>query len=91
MSLRDHRAQSKITRAIANMENGNFGDHKALSNTSGLHERRLDYGPGYRIYYIVDGDAVIILFSGSDKSDQKKAIKTAKEYLLDYQSRKQLR
>lgn len=91
LSLRDYRAQAIITRAIVNMENGNFGDHKALSNANGLQERRLDYGPGYRLYYVVEGDAVIILFSGSDKSDQKQVIKIANEYLLDYQSRKQLR
>jgi putative addiction module killer protein len=86
--LRDGRAQAKITKAITQMEAGNFGDHKALTNASGLYERRLDYGPGYRIYYIVEGNTVIVLFVGSDKSDQKRMIKQAKTYLQDYKSRK---
>lgn len=87
--LRDSRAQAKITRAITQMEAGNFGDHKALTNTNGLYERRIDYGPGYRIYYTVEGETVILLFSGSDKSDQKRMIKQAKYYLQDYHSRKE--
>ncbi|UAA39924.1 addiction module killer protein [Paraneptunicella aestuarii] len=87
--LRDVRAQAKITKAIKQMEAGNFGDHKALSNANGLYERRIHYGPGYRIYFIVEGDSVILLFSGSDKSDQKTMIAQAKSYLHDYQSRKE--
>lgn len=69
------------------MEAGNFGDHKALTNANGLYERRIDFGPGYRIYYIVEGDTIIVLFSGSDKSDQRKEIKQAKAYLQDYHAR----
>lgn len=88
-ALRDGRAQAKITKAIAQMEAGNFGDHKALTNAHGLYERRLHYGPGYRIYYLIEEDTIIVLFSGSDKSDQKRAIKQAKAYVLDYASRKQ--
>ena len=88
IGLRDGRAQAKITKAITQMEAGNFGDHKALTNANGLYERRIDYGPGYRIYYIVEGNTVIVLFCGSDKSDQKRMIKQAKSYLQNYKSRK---
>ena len=90
LNLRDIRAQAKITKAITQMEAGNFSDHKPLKNTFGLYERRIHYGPGYRIYYTLEGDTMILLFSGSDKSDQQKMIDKAKGYLLDYLSRKEL-
>ena len=86
--LNDGRAQAKITKAVTQMEAGNFGDHKPITDGNGLHERRIDYGPGYRVYYITEGNELIILFAGSDKSDQQKMINKAKEYLGDYQARK---
>lgn len=88
LSLKDARAQAKVTKAVTQMEAGNFGDHKAITEGNGLQERRIDYGPGYRIYYITEGDELIILFAGSDKSDQQAAIDTAKGYLSDYVARK---
>lgn len=87
-SLRDARAKARITKAIAQMDAGNFGDHKPIAQGHGLQERRIDYGPGYRIYYITEGDTLIVLFGGSDKSDQQEAIDRAKTYLADYQRRK---
>lgn len=88
LGLKDARAKAKVTKAVTQMEAGNFGDHKAISEGNGLQERRLDYGPGYRIYYITEGDELIILFAGSDKSDQQAAIDMAKSYLADYVVRK---
>lgn len=87
-NLKDVKAKVKITKAITQMEGGNFGDYKPISDGKGLHERRLDYGPGYRIYYITEGDELIVIFAGSDKSDQQRAINKAKNYLKDYNSRK---
>jgi len=87
-NLKDVRAKAKITKAITQMEGGNFGDHKPISDGKGLYERRLDYGPGYRIYYIREGEQLIVIFGGSDKSDQQKAIDKSKDYLKDYKSRK---
>jgi putative addiction module killer protein len=86
VNLVDARAQAKITKAVTKMEGGNFGDHKSVAD--GLFEYRIDYGPGYRIYYITEGDELIILFAGSDKSDQQEAIDQAKNYLADYKTRK---
>ena len=90
--LGDARAQAKVTKAVTKavtqMEAGNFGDHKAIADGEGLQERRIDYGPGYRVYYITEGDELIILFAGSAKSDQQKAINLAKGYLADYRARK---
>jgi putative addiction module killer protein len=87
-TLKDVRAQAKITKAITQMEGGNFGDHKSITDGKGLYERRLDYGPGYRIYYITEGDELIVIFAGSDKSDQQNTINKTKDYLKDYNSRK---
>ncbi|PTB83105.1 hypothetical protein C9928_05745 [Pseudidiomarina aestuarii] len=86
--LGDVRAQAKIVKAVAQMEAGNFGDHKAIKNGGGLYERRIHYGPGYRIYYLVEGSQLIILFAGSSKSDQMSTIQKALDYLNDYKRRK---
>ncbi|WP_205701943.1 type II toxin-antitoxin system RelE/ParE family toxin [Pseudidiomarina mangrovi] len=86
--LRDTRAQAKVTKAVTQMEAGNFGDHKSITNGKGLKERRIDYGPGYRIYYITEGDELVILFAGSQKTDQSDAIEKAKGYLADYKLRR---
>ena len=87
-SLSDVRAKVKITKAVTQMESGNFGDHKPITDGKGLQERRINYGPGYRIYYVTEGDKLIILFAGSDKSSQQKAIDVSKEYFDDYRVRK---
>jgi putative addiction module killer protein len=85
--LKDKRGAAKITRAVKKMETGNFGDHKSIAEGDGLYECRLDTGPGYRIYYIVDGDRLIILFGASDKKGQQKAIDKARGYAADYKRR----
>lgn len=90
VGLKDARGKAKVTKAVTQMEAGNFGDHKPITDGNGLQERRIDYGPGYRIYYITEGDELIVLFAGSDKSDQQTAIDAAKGYLEDYKARKPL-
>jgi putative addiction module killer protein len=85
--LKDRRGAAKITRAVKKMEEGNFGDHKSIADGDGLYECRLDIGPGYRIYYIVEGDRLLILFGASDKKGQQKAIDKARDYAADYKSR----
>lgn len=86
ISIADARTRAKITKAITQMEAGNFGDNKPVGD--GLRERKLDFGPGYRIYYLQEGDRFIVIFAGSDKSDQQLTINKAKEYLKDYTKRK---
>ncbi|MDO3387530.1 hypothetical protein QWI17_16935 [Gilvimarinus sp. SDUM040013] len=88
IGITDGRAKAKVTKAIKQMEAGNFGDHKAITDSGGLKERRINYGSGYRIYYITEGSELIILFAGSCKADQQTSINAAKKYLLDYKSRK---
>ncbi len=85
-SLRDTRAKAKIVKATSKMQVGNFGDHKSVGE--GVFEHRINYGPGYRIYYALDGEELIILFCGGDKSTQQVDIGQAKGYWADYKRRK---
>ena len=75
--LKDLRARSKINSRLYQIKNGNFGDFKSVSD--GIFEIRIHYGPGYRIYYTREGEEVIILLVGGDKSTQQKDIEKAKE------------
>ncbi len=61
---------------------GNFGDTKSVGDN--LYELRLFFGSGYRVYYTVENDVLVILFTGSDKPTQSEDIKKAKKYLKDY-------
>jgi len=63
-------------------ENGNLGDHKSVGN--GVWEVRLDFGPGYRLYFGKDGLSVILLLAGGDKSSQSKDIATAIRHWKDF-------
>ncbi|MBY4679120.1 hypothetical protein K6T12_21215 [Marinobacterium sp. CAU 1594] len=85
--LKDVRAKAKITAAIHKMRQGNFGDHKGVGE--GVMEYRLFYGPGYRIYYGLDGETLVILLFGGTKERQGNDIDAAKKYWADYQRRKE--
>jgi putative addiction module killer protein len=78
--------QARIQARVLRFENGNLGDHKAVSH--GVWEARLDFGPGYRLYFGKDGAAVILLLIGGDKSTQGKDIPTAKRYWDDFKKEK---
>jgi len=75
MNLRDMNAKGRILARLKWAESGNLGDFKALG--SGLHEMRIYYGPGYRLYFMKEKERIIILLSGGSKSTQEKDIKTA--------------
>ena len=79
-------AALRVRRALAKMELGNFGDSKAVGE--GVSEYRLTYGPGYRLYYGRDGDAVVVLLIGGTKKRQSADIDRAKTYWADYKARK---
>jgi len=74
-SLDDIRARARIQARIERLAAGNPGDVKAAGE--GVSELRIDYGPGYRVYYKKHGQKVFILLAGGDKSTQAKDIKTA--------------
>ncbi|WP_263059731.1 type II toxin-antitoxin system RelE/ParE family toxin [Pectobacterium sp. F1-1] len=82
---KDPRAASKVDIRIDRAEKGNFGDHKF--ERDGVWELRVDYGPGYRVYYAIEGDKIILLFTGGDKSSQSKDLDKAMQYWRDYQKR----
>jgi len=73
--LHDIRARARILVRIERLAAGNPGDVKPVGG--GISELRIDYGPGYRVYYKKHGQKVVILLAGGDKSTQAKDIKTA--------------
>lgn len=73
--LRDIRARARIQVRVERMAAGNAGDVKPVGE--GVSELRIDYGPGYRVYFTKRGNKVVILLAGGDKSTQSADIKTA--------------
>jgi putative addiction module killer protein len=80
--LADVRAQQRILARIARLRLGNPGDWKALGG--GVCELRIDYGPGYRLYFGELGKQIVILLAGGTKATQARDIKRAKDYWHDY-------
>ena len=76
------RAAAKVATALYRMENGNFSNVKNLKG--GVFEYKIDFGPGYRIYFGQEGDRLIILLGGGTKKQQSKDIKMAKGYWQQY-------
>jgi putative addiction module killer protein len=75
--LKDARARARIAVRIERMRLGNPGDWKSLGR--GLMEMRVDFGPGYRVYFVRRGAAIVILLCGGDKQTQRRDIARAYE------------
>lgn len=75
--LKDRRAAAKVFARITRVEAGNFGDAKSVGGK--VSELRIPYGPGYRVYFTVRGNDLIILLVGGDKGSQDRDITLAKE------------
>jgi len=75
-SLRDHRAKARILRRIDRWMVGNAGDVKPVGE--GISELRIDYGPGYRVYFLRRGTLLVILLCGGDKRTQDRDISKSK-------------
>ena len=75
-----------ITARLDRIRQGNFGDCKSVKgkDAQGLHELRVHYGPGYRIYYGIIGKKIILLLCGGDKGSQVRDISKAKNYWKGY-------
>jgi putative addiction module killer protein len=84
-SLRDRNAKARIRSRIDRVEMGNLGDFKSVGD--GVFELRIDYGPGYRVYFAQQGEAIILLLCGGDKSSQSSDILIAKQYWNEFQQR----
>lgn len=82
----DPRAAAKVTAYVTRLKNGNFSRVEGVGN--GVFECKIDFGPGYRVYFGKDGERLIILLGGGAKKRQSKDIQTAKECWQDYKKRK---
>jgi putative addiction module killer protein len=75
--LKDARARARIAIRIDRLAHGNAGDAKPVG--AGISELRIDYGPGYRVYFMQRGQAVVVLLNGGDKRSQASDIRRAME------------
>lgn len=82
--IRDRQARTRIDARIARLRQGNVGDAKLLKETGGVRELRVDYGPGYRVYFAQRGTALVLLLSGGDKRTQDADIARAMTILKDW-------
>ena len=73
--LRDLQARARVQARIARLEAGNVGDAKPVGE--GVSELRINYGPGYRVYFTRHGRELVVLLAGGDKRTQSADIKTA--------------
>lgn len=76
-SVRDRQARVRIDARIRRLSLGNPGDVTPVGE--GVSELRIDYGPGYRVYFVQRGDALVVLLAGGDKRTQDRDIRTALE------------
>jgi putative addiction module killer protein len=83
--LADRHAKARIAVRIDRLSQGSFGDCKVLRG--GLFEMRIDWGPGYRVYYAMIGQTCVLLLCGGDKRKQACDIRRARDYFKDYLQR----
>ena len=82
--MRDPKAKARIQMRIRRLGLGNPGDVQPIG--SGLSEMRIDYGPGYRVYYIKSGSVLVVLLCGGDKRTQQTDIDKAKRIAVEWRS-----
>jgi putative addiction module killer protein len=80
--VREAKVRIAIDTRVFRAASGNFGDHSSVGG--GLFEMRIHLGPGFRVYYGLDGDTVVVVTSGGEKGTQKKDIQNAKAFWEDY-------
>jgi putative addiction module killer protein len=84
-NLRDRAARLRVLARMDRLTEGLRGDWKSLGG--GIYELRVDYGPGYRVYYAQDGTLMILLLCGGTKRTQANDIEKARAYWKDYKTR----
>jgi putative addiction module killer protein len=80
--------RAKVTRAIVRLEQGNFSNVKSVGD--GVFEFRINFGPGYRVYFGQDGQTIVILLTGGTKKRQQRDIEAAHTYWRDYKQSKRV-
>lgn len=81
-SIEGQQIYDKVMNRLDRLELGNLGEHRSVGE--GVVELKIDFGPGYRIYIGQDGDEIVVLLIGGDKSSQPSDIKAAKAYWKNY-------
>ena len=81
-NLRDAKARARIQIRLDRLEQGNLGDCEPVGE--GVHELKMDFGPGYRVYFAEENSKIVLLLIGGDKSSQTRDIKTAIKYWRQY-------
>ena len=84
--MKDKTVQARILTRLERLLSGNFGDTKLVG--TGIWELRFHFGPGYRVYFGLDGITLVILLCGGDKSSQDRDIRHAQEHWKDYLNRR---
>lgn len=82
LGLRDIQARAIIRKRLNRVRQGNLGVSRPVGD--GVFELKVDFGPGYRVYFANDGDAIVVLLCGGDKSSQEADIRKAQEYWAEY-------
>lgn len=82
-ALKDRAGRARILVRVDRLIQGNPGQHRDL--TDGLSELKIDFGPGYRVYYTQRGTRLLLLLAGGDKSTQQKDIVKASELIKNFQ------
>jgi putative addiction module killer protein len=88
--IKDKTAKTKLYARIERASYGNFGDWKSIKGVNGLFEMREHYGSGYRIFYTIVEQKIVLILAGSVKSEQDKVIIKASNYLATYKRRVKL-
>ena len=89
VGLKNAKTRDIIIARIARIRLGSIGEHKSVGD--GVFELRIDYGPGYRVYFGREGKTLVILLCGGDKGSQQRDIATAKKLWADYWREKECR
>lgn len=85
-SLKDITARQKVRIRLDRVRLGNLGKNRSVGE--GVYELKIDYGPGYRVYYALEKKMIILLLTGGDKPSQNKDIALAGKYWQDHKRRK---
>lgn len=84
----DRDTRYTITARLKRVRLGNLGDCKILKGAAGVWELRIDYGPGYRVYFGRQGDEILVLLAGGSKGSQERDIEKAKQYWINHKETK---